>query len=100
MPRQSNLVSNPNSIPSSLRPLLWGLNWESLDLQEDAADIILNVVNDETLAQWRWLIATYGKERIRLTLSTRLASEFHLESRRLAEVVFRSSFLHARSRSY
>ena len=46
---------NKNNIPKSLRPLTWGLKWDSLNLEEDKEDIIVNVVNEGTLDQWKWL---------------------------------------------
>ena len=60
-------------LPESLRPLLWYLRWEDLDVQEDKHDIILNVINEGTMEQWRWLADVYGKEEIRQVLEQRLA---------------------------
>ena len=76
------------SLPETLRPLLWSLRWQDLDVQEDKEDIIVNVINEGTLDQWRWLIDTYGKKGIKSVLSRRLASEFHPESRKLAQTFF------------
>jgi len=88
---------NKNNIPKSLRPLTWGLKWDSLNLEEDKEDIIVNVVNEGTLDQWKWLIGTYGKDTIHAVLERRLASEFHPESRNLAKVLFSlNSFHYAR----
>ena len=85
------------NLPDNLRPLLWGLSWDKLDIDEDKEDIIVNVVNDGTLEQWRWLIETYSKETIRSVLKRRLITEFHPESRHLASVVFDvRDFRHAR----
>lgn len=70
------------------RPLLWGLRWDALDVNDDKEDIIIGAVNEGTLDHWRWIIKTYGKETIRRVLERRLTTEFHPESRRLAEVVF------------
>ena len=95
MPNNPTLKNK--ALPASLRPLLWGLKWEKLDPEQDAQDIISNVVNEGTLDQWRWIIETYGKERIRGILQNRLFTEFHPESRRLAELIFSvQSFRHER----
>lgn len=75
-------------LPEMFRPLLWGLRWEDIDLEKNKTDIILNIINEGTLEQWRWLIKTYGKKVIRQTLAERLASELHPESRELARIVF------------
>lgn len=72
----------------TLRPLLWFLDWDHVDINEDKKDIIVNTVNEGTLQQWRWIIKTYGKNEIRNILTKRLATEFHPESLRLAQVVF------------
>lgn len=80
-----------------MRPLLWSLRWNDVDIEEDREDIIVHVINDGTLAQWRWLKVTYGEEVIRRVLEKRLDSEFHPESRNLAKVLFSvSHFRHAR----
>lgn len=70
------------------RPLLWFLSWDEVDIEKDKNDIILSAVNDGSLAHWRWIMRTYGKNTIRAVLKKRLASEFHPESLHLARVVF------------
>ncbi|MEK7560362.1 MAG: hypothetical protein AAB539_00185 [Patescibacteria group bacterium] len=75
-------------IPESLRPLLWWVKWDALDLEKDQETIIVAAINEGTLAHWRWIIETYGKETIRSILEHRLESEFHPESRNLARVLF------------
>lgn len=87
-------------VPQSFRPLLWSLRWKDIDVNEDKEDIIVNTINDGSLEQWRWLVATYGKDGIRAVLQKRLATEFHLESRRLASVIFGNSFAYARRNSH
>lgn len=88
-------MTKPTKIPKSFRPLLWYLRWDDLDVQEDKNDIILNVVNDGTIDQWRWLVKMYGKEQIRNVLEQRLRTEFHPGSRNLAEVLFGVTNYHA-----
>lgn len=79
------------------KPLLWSLKWEGIDMEEDKEDIILNTINEGTLAHWHWIIETYGKEAIRKILERHLDSEFHPESRNLAKIVFSlAQFRHAR----
>lgn len=84
-------------LPDSFRSLLWGLKWDELDVEDDKEDIIVNAINEGSLREWRWLVATYGKDAIRHVLENRLASEFHPESRNLAKLFFSvTSFRHAR----
>jgi len=81
-------------LPEMFRPLLWSLKWADLDVNEDKTDIIVNAINEGTLAHWRWLIKTYGRETIRVLLSKRLITEFHPESYQLARVIFDLPPLH------
>lgn len=84
-------------LPTAFRPLLWSLRWKDIDVEEDKEDIIVNIINEGTLAQWRWIIKTYSKETIRAILEKRLETEFHPESGNLAKAVFSlSHFRHAR----
>ena len=88
-------------LPFSFRPLLWSLRWEDIDIDKDKEDIIVNIINEGTLDQWRWIINAYGREMIRRVLEKRLETEFHPESRNLAKLIFLlSHFRHARGRSY
>ena len=84
----------------TLRPLLWFLEWDKIDINEDKKDIIVNTVNEGSLKQWRWIIKTYGKNDIRKVLKKRLATEFHPESLRLAQVVFSLPTLKYARRSF
>ena len=77
-----------NTIPENIKPLVWYVNSRSLDVNKDKNDIILNVVNEGTMEQWRWLANTYGKDEIKSILQQRLATELHPESRNLAEILF------------
>ena len=81
-------------LPEMFRPLLWSVKWTDLDVNEDKTDIIMNTINDGTLAHWRWIIGTYGREAIRALLSKRLVTEFHPESYQLARVIFDLPPLH------
>ena len=83
-----NHVEQKKQLPEMFRPLLWGLNWDALDVEKDREDIIVAAVNEGTLAHWRWLIQIYGKDTIRRVLERRLDTEFHPESRNLAQVIF------------
>ena len=77
-----------NTLPESFRPLLWGLKWSTLTALNAKEDIIVRIVNDGDIRQWRWIIERYGKRAIRTLLSHRLVSELYPESRNLARVVF------------
>jgi len=74
--------------PEIFRPILWSLRWEDIDMHEDKDDIIVNTINEGNLVHWRWIIKVYGKENVKQVLLRHLQSEFHPESRALAQVVF------------
>mgnify|MGYP001560908410 FL=1 len=91
------LSNTTNKLPPSLRPLVWGLKWDELDVNEDKEDIMLGVINGGTVQDWQWLQTTYGKDAIRRVLENRLSSEIYPESRNLAKILFSvNSFRHAR----
>ena len=87
------------SLPRSLKPLLWWLRWEALNPQKDKEDIIVSVINEGALDQWRWIKKIYGTPMIRRVLARRLVTEFHPESRNLASLIFGAHFSHARRSS-
>ena len=77
-----------NIIPETFKPILWSLKWNDIDVDKDKEDIILNSINEGTMAHWRWIAKTYGKETVRSVLAKRLATEFHRESYNLAKTIF------------
>lgn len=79
------------------RPFVWWTKWEDVDVEESKEDLVVSAINEGTLDHWRWLIQTYGKDEICRILKKRLATEFHPESRNLAQLVFSiPNFRHAR----
>ena len=84
-------------IPQSFRPLLWGLKWDELNIQDDKDDIIVGVINGGRIIDWRWLSSVYSNDVIKRVLEKRLAGELYPESRNLARIFFgANSFRHAR----
>lgn len=88
MTLKNNTVFHEDRLPDSFRPLLWGLKWDSLDIEDDKEDIIVSAINEGSLLEWRWVISKYGKDKIRQILEKRLKTEFHPESRNLAKLIF------------
>lgn len=87
--------------PAIFKPLLWSLRWDDIDVIEDKDDIIVSAINEGALAHWHWIIQTYGKATIKHVLEQHLESEFHPESRHLADVFFSApQFRHARSSTH
>ncbi len=50
--------------PASLQPILWSVNVNHLDLEEDKGYIIPQVLIYGTLAEIRWLFRTYSKSAV------------------------------------
>ena len=91
------LNNETNKLPSSLRPLVWGLKWSELNISDDKEDIILGVINGGTVEDWKWLRTTYGEDTVRRVLENRLPSEIYPESKNLAKIFFSvNSFRNAR----
>lgn len=80
--------SKKTRLPASFRPILWGLKWNKLNIDDDKDDIIKAAINEGTISQWKWLKSQYGKGTIRRVLERRLASEIHPESLCLARIAF------------
>ena len=98
---QQTQVKKRRQPPAHFHPLLWSLRWDDIDIDEDKEDIIVNTINEGTLDQWRWLMNTYGRDIVREVLQNRLATEFHPESRHLAQALFSlHSFRNARTSSH
>lgn len=83
-----NMFRKTKKPPAIFRPLLWSLNWNKIDIEEDKEDIIVNTINEGSLKHWRWIVSAYGVSEIRKVLKKRLVSEFHPESLRLAKILF------------
>lgn len=87
--------------PAIFRPFLWWAKWEDIDVRKDREDIIVSAINEGTLDHWRWILKAYGKDTIREILENRLASEFHKESKNLAQLLFSvANFRHARGSTH
>lgn len=94
---RSKIHKSKDSLPIIFRPLLWWVRWPDVDIKEDKDDIIFSAINEGTLEHWLWIINTYGKDEIRRVLERRLDSEFHPESKNLAQIIFSlRQFRHAR----
>lgn len=72
--------------------LFWDMDPTQLDVTTHASSIIERILNDGTLSDWRWLVATYGSQVLkeRLSSSPRFASRTGIRERssRLASLLF------------
>lgn len=85
---QNNLHKNHTDLPEMFRPIMWSYRFKDIDTDKHREEIIVNTINFGNLQHWHWLIAHYGKKEIHRVLRRRLATEFNLESRNLARLVF------------
>jgi len=65
-----------SKLPESFRPLLWSYRFSEIDPQRDKRIIIVNVLNYGDLSQWRWLVKTYGRKKLKEVIESVAASEF------------------------
>lgn len=75
------------ALPETFRSILWSYDFEHLDPVRDQKTIIIQAINYGTLAQWRWLTQTYGRDAVRQFLSTIPATEIKPRARRLASLL-------------
>jgi hypothetical protein len=75
------------TLPETFRPLLWSYDFSRIDPLRHKKTIIVQALNYGTLAQWRWLVKSYGREGIRDTLARVPASEIKPRSLRLASLL-------------
>jgi hypothetical protein len=77
-----------STLPETFRPLLWSYDFSRIDPLKHKKTIILQALNYGTLAHWRWLVQSYGREGVRDVLTHVPASEIKPRSLRLASLVF------------
>jgi hypothetical protein len=65
-----------DGVPETFRPILWSYDFDRLDPVKHRKTIIVQAINYGTLAQWRWLRESYGRESVRQVLGTVPATEF------------------------
>ena len=79
-------------VPQSIRRLFWDVNGDALDTLRDEKSIIERVLNNGTLADWKWLVSCYGNATIQKHLSSKSIfgrDNVRPESRRLAELILK-----------
>jgi hypothetical protein len=76
------------TLPETFRPLLWSYDFARIDPLKHKKTIIVQALNYGTLAHWRWLVKSYGREGVRDVLTHVSASEIKPRSLRLASLVF------------
>jgi len=76
------------TLPQSFRPILWSYNFDRIDPAKHKKTIIVQAINYGTLAQWRWLRETYGRDAVRQVLCTVPATEIRSRARALSSLMF------------
>ena len=75
------------TLPETFRSLLWSYDFSRIDPVRHKRTIIVQALNYGTLAQWRWLVESYGRRGIRDTVAHIPASEINPRSLRLASLL-------------
>jgi len=67
---------------------MWSYDFDQIDPAEDKTALVVQAINYGTLAHWRWLVKSYGREGVREVLSHIPATALRPRARRLASLVF------------
>ena len=86
-------------LPKDFKSLFWGYKFNLIDPEEDKRIIIVNTINYGDLSQWRWLVKTYGKERLRKIIRLIPESEFRKHILKLIKLLFKIKEFKYASRS-
>lgn len=80
------------AISPQVQRLFWDMDSHKLDIDSHAKTIIERILNDGNLADWRWLVSTYGNERIENALEEKKSfgrDNIRPQSRRLASLILK-----------
>ena len=75
-------------LPKSFKPLLWSYKFNSIDTEKDKRVIIVNTINYGDLNQWKWLVTTYGRDRLRKMIKLIPETEFRKQVLKLMKLLF------------
>ena len=75
-------------LPVNLRRFFWSYRFDELDLTRDEKTIIVQIINYGSLADWRWLVRTYGTAAVRRVLGKITETEIKPRTRGLASLLF------------
>ena len=81
-----------NDISPRIQRLFWDMDARKLDIRAHMKTIIERVLNDGTLADWRWLVSVYGRTEVGRVLAKKNKfgrSSIRPESRRLASLILK-----------
>lgn len=79
-------------ISPQTKRLFWDMDSQKLDVHAHARTIIERVLNDGTLADWQWLVSTYGSAKIGEVLAEKHSfgrDNIRSQSRRLASLILK-----------
>ena len=75
-------------LPLFFKPVLWSYDFNSLDVEEDKKEIIVNGINYGDLKHWRGIIKEYSKEDVRKILTTIPFTEIRPRVAPLVSIIF------------
>lgn len=87
-------------IPSSAIKYFWDVDVRMLDEQKHERLIISRLLNFGRLEDWRWLVHTYGRNRLSTVLNSESRLSLRDPARTLAKIMFTwATFYQADARS-
>lgn len=82
------MIKKKKRLPKEFKPLMCGYKFNLMDVERDKRIIIVNTVNYGNLNQWRWLIKTYGRDRLRKIINLIPETEFRKDILKLMKLLF------------
>jgi hypothetical protein len=86
-------------LPKDFKPLMWGYKFNLIDIEQDKRVIIVNTINYGNLDQWKWLVKTYGRDKLRKIIKLIPETEFRKYVLKLMKLLFNIKKLKYASRS-
>lgn len=75
-------------VPPAAQRYFWEVNPRSLDERKHERFIIARLLNYGRLDDWRWLVRTYGKNRLSMILQSDARLGIRDSVRNLANIIF------------
>ncbi|HEY4509923.1 MAG TPA: hypothetical protein VJC15_02985 [Candidatus Paceibacterota bacterium] len=77
----------PRDIPKWFRKFYWWGDASKVDLERDTKTIIVQLINHGAWSHWKWLVQTYGKEKLKNIIREIPTSEFRSSALKLISLL-------------
>ena len=87
------------NVPKWFQKFYWWGNTSDMDLERDKKTVVVQLINNGSWSQWKWLTRTYGKEALKKTIQETPASEFRSGALKLISLLLGINRMNYASRS-